>query len=266
MVQKSDDTSRMIHKDYFTNSRGLRLAAVHREEDNSQNTVAILVHGFGASKDGDTVSGLDAKLKESGIPSLRFDTTGVGESEGEFADTTLQTYIDDVKQAMEYARQLGYSSHALMGASVGGLAAIHAGGPDEGTRVLVLDSAIIDLRKTIERTYSDSIEDMALSGGAEFYHPEKGSMYVKRDIYDTCVGMDALSPAEKFKGIPSLVVHGDKDLGVPFDEVLQLKRALGPNTTLEHIKGAGHLFNKENGEYERAIRLMAQYIVDNVSH
>jgi putative redox protein len=62
------------------------------------------------------------RLAERGIAVLRFDFTGLGQSDGRFADTTLTSNVDDVLAVVEHLRGLGRAPQLLVGHSLGGAA------------------------------------------------------------------------------------------------------------------------------------------------
>lgn len=254
----------MQKKIYFENSRENKLCGIlTTPEAREYDPLVIMVHGFGGSKDGELYLALENRLTPFGLPSLRFDTTGRGESGGDFADTTIHTYVDDVKAAIEYAKHIGYNYHALVGSSVGGLAVIHAAEPDDSTKLIVLDSPVCDLTKTIERLYSDILDDFLKSGGGDFQHPEHDAMYVKKGIYTQAEGMDAYPIASKLIGVPTYIVHGDQDTGIPLEEVIRLQKSIGESAKLRIVKGADHGFDKQNGDFDRTTASMAAFILNH---
>ena len=65
---------------------------------------AVFAHCFTCSKDSRAARYISSALAEKGIAALRFDFTGLGESEGEFENTTFSRDDGDIVAA---ARALG---------------------------------------------------------------------------------------------------------------------------------------------------------------
>lgn len=118
--------------------------------------VVLLLHGFTGSRDELPVATTDkgvfsysaAKLADAGIPSLRIDFSGSGESTGiTWADTTFSSQIADALAAIDYIRadeQLGSHPLVVLGWSQGGLVAAHAAAARPDIDGLVLWAAVAD--------------------------------------------------------------------------------------------------------------------------
>lgn len=103
-----------------------KLAGVLETPDGSPDAYAIFAHCFTCSKDFKAAVRISRALCGRGVAVLRFDFTGLGESEGDFADTNLSSNVDDVVAAAAYL-DLSYGPASLMvGHSLGGAAVIAA--------------------------------------------------------------------------------------------------------------------------------------------
>ncbi|QBI19409.1 alpha/beta hydrolase [Egibacter rhizosphaerae] len=114
----------------FVGSAGDRLAGVlHVPEDAVEGPPRgsiVLAHCFTCSKDLHTMTRLARGLAEAGYAVLRFDFTGLGESEGEFGETTVSTNVGDLVRAAAALLERGYGPCGLVGHSLGGAAALLA--------------------------------------------------------------------------------------------------------------------------------------------
>ena len=84
--------------------------------------VALLCHGFGGNKSGRfrLFVRLATRLAEAGIATLRFDFRGAGDSEGDFADTTISGLCDDAKCALKWLQahpQIDSQRMSIIGSS-----------------------------------------------------------------------------------------------------------------------------------------------------
>ena len=110
----------------FPGSTGKELAGIlHRPEDTARGSI-LLAHCFTCSKDLHTMTRLANGLAEAGYAVLRFDFTGLGESEGEFATTTVANDVRDLVAAATTLIDRGYGPCGLLGHSLGGAAALLA--------------------------------------------------------------------------------------------------------------------------------------------
>lgn len=96
--------------------------------DKSDNPViqAIYLHCFTCSKDHPSAYRICKALSSKGVQVLRFDFTGLGESEGDFSNTNFSSNIDDVKSAVNYLNKNHLTPHLLIGHSLGGTVAAAA--------------------------------------------------------------------------------------------------------------------------------------------
>lgn len=111
----------------FENHSGHTLAArLDLPEDGEPIAYALFAHCFTCSKDYKGVAWVSRALATDGIAVLRFDFTGLGESEGEFADTTFSSNVADLVAAAEFMAREFKAPEILVGHSLGGAAVLQA--------------------------------------------------------------------------------------------------------------------------------------------
>ena len=112
---------------YFSNSRGERLAAtLDLPEDEQPISYALFAHCFTCTKSLKAAINIAAALNREKIAVLRFDFTGLGQSEGSFADTNFSTNVADLILAAEYLAKEFQPPQIIIGHSLGGAAVIQA--------------------------------------------------------------------------------------------------------------------------------------------
>ena len=111
----------------FTNPDGLELAArLDLPVSGSAAAYALFAHCFTCSKNLKAVTHISRALTLRNIGVLRFDFTGLGESEGDFADTNFSSNMADLVEAANFmARELAAPA-ILIGHSLGGAAVLQA--------------------------------------------------------------------------------------------------------------------------------------------
>ena len=89
----------------FPNAQGQTLAALLDRPDGPVRAVALFAHCFTCGKTISAARHIAEGLKLHGIAVLRFDFTGLGASEGEFANTTFSSNVDDLVAAADHLRR-----------------------------------------------------------------------------------------------------------------------------------------------------------------
>jgi len=111
----------------FENAEGLKLAArLDLPGDKKPRVYALFAHCFTCTKNIKAAHYISQALTGAGIAVLRFDFTGLGESEGDFADTTFSSNIDDLVAAAEFLQTDYEAPVLLIGHSLGGAAVLKA--------------------------------------------------------------------------------------------------------------------------------------------
>jgi putative redox protein len=198
----------------FQNQLGESLAGLLETPDSATETYALFAHCFTCSKDIAAASRISRALADRGIAVLRFDFTGLGNSDGDFSNTNFSSNIDDLVRAANHLEQ-NYAAPILMiGHSLGGAAVLAAarcmpsvkavvtiGAPatahhvghlfaDRGQRILDNDEAVVDLggRKfTIKKQFVDDINSY---NDAEHIGRLKKALLILHSPVDEIVSID----------------------------------------------------------------------------
>src|SRR6476619_8079257 len=112
----------------FPGAHGHRLAAVLDRPAGEPRAYALFAHCFTCGKDSRAAKRIADGLTALGIAVLRFDFTGLGSSEGEFANTTFSSNIADLVAAANELRRRAHAPAILIGHSLGGTAVLAAAG------------------------------------------------------------------------------------------------------------------------------------------
>jgi pimeloyl-ACP methyl ester carboxylesterase len=110
----------------FTGILGEALAGRLDLPDGSPRAVALFAHCFTCGKDIAAASRISRGLTERGIAVLRFDVTGLGDSDGQFANSTFSSNVDDLVRAADHLRETVAAPSLLVGHSLGGAAVLAA--------------------------------------------------------------------------------------------------------------------------------------------
>jgi alpha/beta superfamily hydrolase len=116
-----------IKKLMFPGSQDYELGArLDLPEDGEPTAFALFAHCFTCTKNLRAIGNIGRALAQKGIGVLRFDFTGLGESEGDFADTNFSSNVADLVAAARYLQENYQAPEILIGHSLGGAAVIHA--------------------------------------------------------------------------------------------------------------------------------------------
>jgi putative redox protein len=128
----------------FPNAQGQKLAALLDRPDGPVRATALFAHCFTCGKSNRAARRIAEGMKLHGIAVLRFDFTGIGASEGEFANTTFSSNIDDLVAAADHLRSVLKAPALLIGHSLGGAAVLAAAHRIPEARAVVTIAAPFD--------------------------------------------------------------------------------------------------------------------------
>ena len=157
---------------YFEGAFGDRLAArLDLPEGNTSSAVSIFAHCFTCTKNLKAVGNISKALTGCGIAVFRFDFTGLGESEGDFADTNFSSNIMDLLAAAEFLKAEYHAPSILIGHSLGGAAVIQAASQMPSVAAVAAIAApsnpghlISHLGKTRQRIEMEGEAEVTLAG------------------------------------------------------------------------------------------------------
>ena len=202
------------------------------ETETRPGLAAILCHGMFSSMEGDKHRLYTRMLADMGIPTLRFDFPGRGESEGGDADITIRRQLDALRAVVTHGRQaIGFTRFILMGSSFGSITALLAlTDTPLGPRILG-DDETAALLLVAHPHRSDFTAGLASGGNlntwriiGELDYEGHKLPYALHDELDSLPSMEKLMAAVR---IPALLAHGEKDDLFPHGAIAALFDALG---------------------------------------
>ncbi len=128
----------------FPSREGHRLAALLDEPAVPPRAYALFAHCFTCGKDVHAAKRIAQALTSLGVGVLRFDFTGLGASEGEFANTTFSSNVADLAAAADELRRIRRAPEILIGHSLGGAAVLAAASEVPEARAVVTIGAPCD--------------------------------------------------------------------------------------------------------------------------
>ncbi len=121
----------------FKNSEGVTLRGILHLSNKPDSPFALIVHCFTCSKDLKAIYRISKVLASAGISVLRFDFTGLGESEGDFSETSFSTNVSDILSACSFLKENYSPPQLLIGHSLGGTAVLQVASAISSCRAVV---------------------------------------------------------------------------------------------------------------------------------
>lgn len=129
----------------FPGTQGQELSGrLELPADGRPSAFAVFAHCFTCGKTAKAAVHLARALSEEGVGVLRFDFTGLGESEGDFVDTNFSSNVDDLVAAARFLESEHAAPRLLVGHSLGGAAVLHAAARLESVRAVATVGAPAD--------------------------------------------------------------------------------------------------------------------------
>ncbi|MYM73143.1 alpha/beta fold hydrolase [Duganella sp. FT134W] len=149
----------------FIGAHGHKLAARLDGPDGEVKAYALFAHCFTCGKDVFAASRVAQALTEHGIAVLRFDFTGLGASEGEFANTNFSSNLADLVAAADFMRQTYQAPQLLIGHSLGGAAVLASADQMPEVKAVVTIAAPSD-PVSVTGLFSQHLDEIARDGEA----------------------------------------------------------------------------------------------------
>lgn len=244
------------HIVHFDGASGDRLAArADLPVGGPPRAWALVAHCFTCSKNLRAVVNLSRELNRAGVAVLRFDFTGLGESEGDFADTTFSSNVADLVAAARYMAEVWRPPDLLIGHSLGGAAVLRAAHSLPSVRGVVTIGAPSDPVHVLGHVKGARAELEAL-GEAEV--SIGGRPFRIRKAFVDDVSEARLDEALRNLGRALLVLHAPEDRIVPVAHAGKIYEAARHPRSFVALDGADHLLSDpEDSRY--AARVIAAW-------
>ena len=225
----------------FSGSDGLKLAATLDLPDADPIAYALFAHCFTCGKDVLAAKRIAAGLVARGIAVLRFDFTGLGASEGEFANSTFSSNIADLVLAADHLRQTRKAPALLIGHSLGGAAILAAAAHIPEAKAVATIAAPSEPAH-VTHLFSDRIEDIKTQGKVEVSLAGR-PFHIKREFLDDITEHNLMGQVAKLhKAL--LIMHSPTDDTVGIDNATHIFAAAKHPKSFISLLGADHLLTQ----------------------
>ncbi len=226
----------------FVNKRGQKLSAVLDRPAGAPRATALFAHCFTCGKDVRAARRIAESLNVCGIAVLRFDFTGLGSSEGEFANTDFSSNVEDLVAAAAHMRERGHAPALLIGHSLGGAAILAAASDIPEAKVLVTIAAPSDPAH-VSHLFQDDIRTIRELGEIEVSLAGR-PFRIRREFLDD-IASHALKEKVAHLRKPLLLFHSPTDETVGIDNATTIFVAAKHPKSFVSLAGADHLLSRK---------------------
>ena len=225
----------------FPNAAGQKLAALLDRPDRPTRALALFAHCFTCGKSNRAARHIAEGLKLAGIGVLRFDFTGLGASEGEFANTTFSSNVEDLVAAADHLRQTLAPAVLLIGHSLGGAAVLAAARRIPEARAVVTVGAPFDPAHVVG-LFGEKIAEFGDKDEVEV--TLAGRHFRVRRTFLEDVNRQNLEDHLKSLRQALLIFHSPTDDTVDIDNANHIFAAAKHPKSFISLAGADHLLSK----------------------
>jgi putative redox protein len=227
----------------FLGSDGFKLAAALDLPDGEPVAYALFAHCFTCGKDVLAARRIAAGLTARGMAVLRFDFTGLGASEGEFANSTFSSNVADIVRAADHLRETRKAPAILIGHSLGGAAILAAADRIPEAKAVATIAAPSDPAH-VTHLFADRVADIRAQGTVEVSLAGR-PFHIKREFLDDIAEHNLMGQvAELRKAL--LILHSPTDDTVGIDNATRIFVAAKHPKSFISLSGADHLLNRKS--------------------
>jgi uncharacterized OsmC-like protein/fermentation-respiration switch protein FrsA (DUF1100 family) len=224
----------------FTGEGGHQLSAALDLPDGTPVAYALFAHCFTCGKDVLAARRIATALTAKGIATLRFDFTGLGSSEGDFANATFSSNVADLVRASDHLRETRQAPTILIGHSLGGAAILAAAGQIPDAKAVVTIAAPSDPNH-VTGLFRNHVDDIRAQGQAQVSLAGR-PFTISREFLDDVAEhslMEKISHLHK----ALLIMHSPTDDTVGIDNATHIFVAAKHPKSFVSLAGADHLLS-----------------------
>ena len=226
----------------FTGAGGQQLAAALELPDREPVAYALFAHCFTCGKDVLAARRIAVALAAKGIAVLRFDFTGIGSSEGDFANTTFSSNVADLVRAADHLRETRKAPAILIGHSLGGAAILAAAAQIPDAKAIVTIAAPSDPAH-VTGLFADRVADIREQGKVEVSLAGR-AFPISREFIDDIAEHNLMAHVNKLHRA-LLVMHAPTDDTVSIDNATRIFLAAKHPKSFVSLVDADHLLTRK---------------------
>ena len=226
----------------FTGEGGHQLAAALDLPEHEPLAYALFAHCFTCGKDVLAAKRIATALAAKGIAVLRFDFTGIGSSEGDFANSTFSSNVADLVRAANHLRETRKAPTILIGHSLGGAAILASAGQIAEAKAVVTIAAPSDPAH-VTNLFKEQIEDIRKQGKVEVSLAGR-PFTITREFIDDIAEHGLMARVTTMRKA-ILVMHAPTDDTVSIDNATRIFLSAKHPKSFVSLAGADHLLSQK---------------------
>ena len=251
MTAQTSEAKKSSLKLNFPGHQGESLAARLDLPAGEPRAFALFAHCFTCSKDIFASARVANELAKRGIAVLRFDFTGLGASEGEFANTNFSSNVDDLLKAADYLRENYRAPEILIGHSLGG-AAVLAAGPDIPEAKAIATIGAPSNAEHVAHNFGAKIDEIEANGVGEVTLGGRQFTIKKQFLED--IQRQSLSDRVARLNKALLIFHAPLDATVGIENAAEIYAAAKHPKSFISLDDADHLLSRRvDAEYVASV-------------
>lgn len=223
------------------NKEGVELSARIVLPANGQpHNYVIFAHCFTCNKNLNAIRNVVNKMTEAGFGVLSFDFTGLGESDGDFANTNFSSNIDDIIAASDFLSEEYKAPSLLIGHSLGGAAVLFAAKRLEHVKAVATIGAPFK-PEHVQHLIQSSTDEIVETGEAEVNIGGR-NFTIKKQFVDDLKSHN-LTDVLKAMRKSLLILHSPQDATVDIENAAEIYSAAFHPKSFVSLDGADHLMS-----------------------
>lgn len=219
-------------------SRGTRLHGFLDLPDGAPLAYAVFAHCFTCSAKSPAASRVSRALTEEGFAVLRFDFAGLGDSSGDFADTSFSSDREDLREVIAWLADHHEAPRLLIGHSLGGAAVLALAPEIDGLAAVVSIGAPFDPGH-VTGLFAGALEQIREDGEAEVTIGGR-TVVIGRALLDDISGADQRARIAALR-TPLLLLHSPTDTVVDVHNAQAIYRTAHQPKSFVALDGIDHL-------------------------
>jgi fermentation-respiration switch protein FrsA (DUF1100 family) len=231
-------------------SGNLELAGQLELPDDEVKFYALFAHCFTCGKDIAAATRISRALTQQGIAVLRFDFTGLGNSDGDFANSNFSSNIQDLVSAADHLRAHFKAPQLLIGHSLGGAAVLAAAQYIPEVTAITTIGAPSDAQH-VAHNFEAHLDEINAAGEAKVSLAGR-EFTIKKQFIDDIAKYDKSHISKLKRAL--LVMHSPIDTTVNITEAEKIYASAKHPKSFISLDNADHLLtNKNDADYAATI-------------
>ena len=234
------------------------LAAILELPQETPMAFGVFAHCFSCTKDLKAIVKISRALAQRGFAILRFDFTGLGQSEGDFSETTFLDNLDDVRSAVLHLAEEYESPRFLMGHSLGGSAMLATAMEFESVEAVSVIASPSDTRHLADTIYRlnpdvEEIGEGMVNTGTYEYLIKKPTVDVLR-AYDLPTKLEAIDKRV-------LVFHSPADQTLGMEHANAIASKSKGHASVVNLESANHLLTDNFRDVDYVASVLSSWLI-----